>query len=159
LFYYLDLYHKSMDPGERQYKSKTKKRRFDLTMNAGGRPRGHSSRRCRRSSPPSPPAGPVAARAIGRWGGTFSSSFLLSSLELSDTKVYEPQIRALLGTATQFCEVVVLKLRIILEQTARSFLEEVQTLVAPEPSRRAGGCSFSTATSLQKGGNRLFLVP
>jgi len=38
-----------------------------------------------------------------------SSSLLLSSLELSDTKVYEPYIRALLGTASQFCEVVVLK--------------------------------------------------
>ena len=32
----------------------------------------------------------------------------LSSLELSDTHVYEPQIRALLGTASHFCEVVVL---------------------------------------------------
>ena len=31
------------------------------------------------------------------------SSLLLSSLELSDTKVYEPYIRALLGTASQFC--------------------------------------------------------
>jgi len=40
-----------------------------------------------------------------------SSSLLLSSLELSDTKVYAPQIRALLGTAAHFCEVVVLKLR------------------------------------------------
>jgi len=39
-----------------------------------------------------------------------TSSLLLSSLELSDTKVYEPQIRALLGTASLFCEVVVLKL-------------------------------------------------
>ena len=29
-----------------------------------------------------------------------SSSLLLSSLELSDTKVYDPQIRALLGTAS-----------------------------------------------------------
>jgi len=29
---------------------------------------------------------------------------------LSDTKVYEPQIRALLGTASHFCEVVVLTL-------------------------------------------------
>jgi len=29
-----------------------------------------------------------------------SASLLLSSLELSDTKVYEPQIRALLGTAS-----------------------------------------------------------
>jgi len=35
-----------------------------------------------------------------------SSSLLLSSLELSDVKVYEPQIRALLGTASHFCEVV-----------------------------------------------------
>ena len=38
-----------------------------------------------------------------------SSFLLLSSLELSDTKVYEPYIRALLGTASHFCEVVVLK--------------------------------------------------
>ena len=33
-----------------------------------------------------------------------SSSALLSSLEQSDTKVYEPWIRALLGTASQFFE-------------------------------------------------------
>jgi len=32
-----------------------------------------------------------------------SSSLLLSSLELSDTQVYEPYIRALLGTASHFC--------------------------------------------------------
>jgi len=32
-----------------------------------------------------------------------SSSFLLSSLELSDTKVYEPATRARLGTAAHFC--------------------------------------------------------
>ena len=37
-----------------------------------------------------------------------SSSLLLSSLELSDTKVYEPSIRARLGTAAHFCGVVVL---------------------------------------------------
>ena len=36
---------------------------------------------------------------------------LLSSLELSDTEVYEPQIRALLGAASDFCEVAVSKLR------------------------------------------------
>jgi len=36
-----------------------------------------------------------------------SSSVLLSSLELSDTKVYEPSIRARLGTASHFCKVVV----------------------------------------------------
>jgi len=36
------------------------------------------------------------------------SSLLLSSLELSDTTVYEPEIRARLGTAAHFCEVVAL---------------------------------------------------
>ena len=34
-----------------------------------------------------------------------SSSLLLSSLELSDTQVYEPYIRARFGTAAHFCEV------------------------------------------------------
>jgi len=32
-----------------------------------------------------------------------ASSLFLSSLELSDTKAYEPLIRALLGTASHFC--------------------------------------------------------
>ena len=40
-----------------------------------------------------------------------SSSLLFSSLKLSDTKVFEPQIRTLLGTASHFSEVVLLKLR------------------------------------------------
>ena len=39
---------------------------------------------------------------------SFSSSLLLSSLDLGDTQVYTPAIRALLGTASYFCEVVVL---------------------------------------------------
>ena len=34
------------------------------------------------------------------------SSSLLSRLELSGTQVYEPSIRALLGTSSHFCEVV-----------------------------------------------------
>ena len=38
-----------------------------------------------------------------------SSSVLLSSPELSDTKVYAPSIRARLGTTAHFCKVVVLK--------------------------------------------------
>ena len=42
-----------------------------------------------------------------------SSSELLSSLELSDTKVYKPQIRALLGTASHFCQVDVFELRAV----------------------------------------------
>ena len=33
-----------------------------------------------------------------------SAASLLSSLELSDPQVYEPCIRALLGTASRFCE-------------------------------------------------------
>jgi hypothetical protein len=37
----------------------------------------------------------------------FFSLLLLSSLELSDTTVYEPEIRALLGTALDVCEVAV----------------------------------------------------
>ena len=43
-----------------------------------------------------------------------------SSLELSDTKVYEPYIRARLGTAAHFCEVVVLKLRTVPGATTSS---------------------------------------
>ena len=44
--------------------------------------------------------------------GMYLLSFqLLSSLELSNTQVYKPSIRALLGTAARFCEVVFLKLR------------------------------------------------
>ena len=39
-----------------------------------------------------------------------SASLLLSSLKCSDTRVYEPYIRAFLGTASQFCEVAVLNL-------------------------------------------------
>ena len=39
----------------------------------------------------------------------FSSALLLSKLELSDTEVYEPDKRALLGNASHFCQVVVLK--------------------------------------------------
>jgi len=36
-----------------------------------------------------------------------SSSLLLSRLELSHTTIYEPQIRALFGTDSHFCEEVV----------------------------------------------------
>ena len=40
-----------------------------------------------------------------------SSSWFLSSLEFSDTKVYGAGMRARLGTAAHFCKVVFLKLR------------------------------------------------
>jgi hypothetical protein len=45
--------------------------------------------------------------------GKVFSSLLPMSLELSDAKVYEPEMRALLGTASQFCEVVVLEPRTV----------------------------------------------
>ena len=35
--------------------------------------------------------------------------FITLGLEMSDTKVYEPEIRALLGTASHLCEAVVPK--------------------------------------------------
>ena len=41
------------------------------------------------------------------------SSSLLPSLELIDTKVYDPRIRALIGIASHCCEVVVLKLQCV----------------------------------------------
>ena len=48
---------------------------------------------------------------ISCWNILLLSSSLLSSLELSDTPIYEPSIRALLGTAPHFGAGVVLKLR------------------------------------------------
>jgi len=50
----------------------------------------------------------------------FFSSSLLSSLGLSDTQVCEPSIRALLGTAPHFCQVVVLKSRTVPNRTTLS---------------------------------------
>ena len=55
-----------------------------------------------------------AVRGADRRATSSSSRPLLSSLELSDTKIYEPSIRALLGTAPHFCRVVVLKWMIAL---------------------------------------------
>jgi len=49
---------------------------------------------------------------------SFTSSLLITlKPRLSDTNVYEPSIRALLGTASLFCEVVALK-RYTLAQVA-----------------------------------------
>ena len=73
------------------------------------------------------PAGSLASKGLGfavsgvgsPWEGAdlvLLSSVLLSSLELSDTQVYEPSIRALLGIASHFCEVIDL---VMLERQAR----------------------------------------
>ena len=52
----------------------------------------------------------------------FSCSLLLSRLELSDTKVYEPSIRARLGTTAHFCNPVVLKLRVSRTTVVSSYI-------------------------------------
>ena len=83
------------------------------------------------------------ARKLKWWASRQArSSSLLSSLELSDTKVYEPQIRALLGTASHFCKVVVLKS----SRQARSGERDAEVadmlfsfkVRAPLPWRKAG---------------------
>ena len=50
---------------------------------------------------------------ISTGSSSSSSSLLLSSVELSDTKAYGPEIRALFGTASHFCQIIVLKLRTV----------------------------------------------
>jgi len=56
-------------------------------------------------------APPTEAEFLFRFPKTWiaSSYLILSSLELGDPNVYAPYIRARLGTAAHFCEVVVLK--------------------------------------------------
>ena len=62
---------------------------------------------------------PLRRRCLGFKveGSSFSS--LLSILELSDAKVYGPLIRALLGTASQFCEALLVKLGSVPASSAR----------------------------------------
>jgi len=67
-----------------------------------------------------------------------TSSFLLSSLELSDTKVYAPHIRAVLGTASHFCELVVLKLRTV----------PIGTYVVCQPRNSQLCCTSGTKSAL-----------
>ena len=54
--------------------------------------------------------------------GSSLSSLLLSSLGLSQTKVYAPEIRARLGTTVRFREAVVLELRAVPVGTALNFM-------------------------------------
>ena len=68
-------------------------------------------------------------------------SLILSSLELSDTKGYEPYIRACLGTASHFCETAVRKSRTLPNGT---------TLGSGEAfNYRAPGCVPSVAQRFQ----------
>jgi len=84
-----------------------------------------------------------------------SSSLLLSSLELSDTKVYEPQIRALLGTALHFCEVIVLKLRTAPIGTAHPLpAPEASGLTASPYTRKVDTCVYYPETRNPKSATR-----
>ena len=47
----------------------------------------------------------LVPQAFEQQARSSASSLSLSSLELSDTNVYEPRIRALLGTAASSCKV------------------------------------------------------
>jgi len=72
-----------------------------------------STSRCISAADGTQPRGPLGDSTFRKTQSGSSSSLLLSRLELSDTKVYEPQIRALLGTASHFCELVVLKFKTV----------------------------------------------
>ena len=77
-----------------------------------------------------------------------SSSVFISSLELSDTKVYETSARAVLGTTTHFCRVVVLKLRAVPIGTALS-LRVLRLIRRGAQAMYKRGLNLRT-TSLQK---------
>jgi len=71
-----------------------------------------------------------------------SSSLLLSGLELSDTTIYEPYIRALLETAPHFCRAVV---------RVRENREHLQTSSKPlhisdRPTKPSGGGALCCQT-------------
>jgi hypothetical protein len=53
--------------------------------------------------------------------------FITLGLELSDTKVYAPYIRALLGTAAQYCEAVVLEPSTAPFGTAQALASDMNT--------------------------------
>ena len=63
---------------------------------------------------------------------------MLSSLELSDTQVYEPYIRTLRGTAAHFCKVVVLQVRTVRIGTAQGLGRGN----LPEPDCSASSADF-----------------
>ena len=62
------------------------------------------ARLCHHVTPPRLSISPSPSLSLSH--PSSSSSLLLSSLELSDTKVYEPNIRARLEAADHFCKVV-----------------------------------------------------
>ena len=76
-------------------------------------------------------------RSVAQNTEPFCSSLLLARLELSDTKVYVPQIRARLGTAALFCEVVVLKMRNPEQAEAGVVPPSQEAVRDPTPAQRA----------------------
>ena len=80
-----------------------------------------------------------------------SSSLLISSLELSDTKVYEHQIRALLGTAAYFCKVVEFRATCLRRWVAKSYTG----MSTASPLLNKSKCSACQKSSLKSG----FVIP
>jgi hypothetical protein len=97
---------------------------------------------CHQSSPTLPPS---------------SSSVLLSSLELSHTKVDEPYTRSRLGTASHFCKAAVLKFRTVRIGTALSLRIVTRVSLAFPSVRCTGYEPFDQATrpSMMRRGTRL----
>ena len=81
------------------------------------------------------------------------SSLLLSRLELSDTTICEPYVRAILGTASHFCPALVLKLRTVLLGKALNLIMTVQahvTRVSATPPQRGLVLAYRDTSPIRK---------
>ena len=98
----------------------------------------------------------VRSTAGSRRGFSVSSllsSLVLSSLELSDTQVYEPYIRALLGTASYFCEIINLISRTVPNGTTLSLriLRVIRRGAQAMSKRGAAGIPLGWVCTLLRG--------
>ena len=75
--------------------------------------------------------------------------FITLGLELRDTKVYEPEMRALLGTASHYCETVVLESRTVPSDTALG--SRSGALRWRTHADRSNGLSIGLSTGLSTG--------
>ena len=105
LFSPLDLCHRPSDSADLPCKSRLLKKAFCSHFEGLWR------------------GGRVVCPEAGPCGPHSSSSFslFLLCLALSGSKVYEPQVRAHLGTASQFCESVVFKLKMSIQRATAPF--------------------------------------
>ena len=76
--------------------------------------------------------------------------FMNLGLELSDTEVFEPQIRALLGIAAHYCEAVVLQSRTVPSGTALAFPSSRPCMLLPSGVRVRAHHSAATMKKNQE---------